>query len=342
VKCRHDLLFQGALAHDGFKHLEREKGLLFHRDMIRGGAILTLTFLFVALIPFIGPVVVILTPLPILYYCSRLGRRKGLAVLGVSFLATCGILVLLGQGVSLSVLSMIGFTGVLLSEVLKRHLSVEKTILLASLALFCCVAGFVLYHAFRTGMAPWRVLELYVAGIVRENIKLYAQLNISEEQVRLIRESAPQITHLFTGIFPSLALSGAVFTVWVNLLVGRLLFRRNGIPFPDFGDLAAWKAPEKLVWVLIAAGGMLIFPMEGSTIIGMNLLILCGLIYLFQGLAIASFFFRQKRIPAMFRWLFYTLLLVQQYMLIIVIAFGLFDMWVDFRKRIGGIKDPPV
>lgn len=310
--------------------------------MIRGGVILTLTFLFVALIPLIGPVVVILTPLPILYYCTRLGRRKGLTVLSVSFLATYGILILLGQGVNLSVLSMIGFTGVLLSEVLKRHLSVEKTILLASLALFFCVAGFVLYHAFRTGIAPWRVLELYVTGIVRENIKLYAQLNISEEQVRLIRESAPQITRLFTGIFPSLALSGAVFTVWVNLLVGRLLFRRNGIPFPDFGDLAAWKAPEKLVWILIAAGGMLILPTEESTVIGMNLLILCGLIYLFQGLAIASFFFRQKRIPAMFRWLFYTLLLVQQYMLIIVIAFGLFDMWVDFRKRIGGIKDPPV
>ena len=37
------------------------------------------------------------------------------------------------------------------------------------------------------------------------------------------------------------------------------------------------------------------------------------------------------------RWLFYVLLLVQQYMVILVIAFGLFDMWVDFRKRIAGI-----
>ena len=310
--------------------------------MIRGGAILTFTFLFVALIPIIGPVVVILTPLPTLYYCSRLGRRSGLMVLTVSFLATYGILGLLGQGTNLPVLSMIGFAGVLLSEVLKRNLSVEKTFLLASLALFCCGAGFVLYHAFRAGIAPWRMLELYVAGIVRENIKLYAQLNISEEQVRLIRESAPQITYLFTGIFPALALSGAVFTVWVNLLAGRLLFRRNGVAFPDFGDLAAWKAPERLVWILIAAGGMVIVPMEGATIVGMNLLILCGLIYLFQGLAIAAFFFRQKRVPVMFRWLFYALLLVQQYMLIIVIAFGLFDMWVDFRKRIGGIKNAPV
>jgi uncharacterized protein YybS (DUF2232 family) len=310
--------------------------------MIRGGAVLTLTFLVVALIPFIGPVVVILTPLPILYYGSRLGRGSGLAVLGVSLLATYGILVLLGQGANLPVLFMIGFTGAMLSEVLKRQISVEKTILLASLAIWGCVAGFVLYHAYRTGIAPWQALELYVSGIVQENIKLYAQLNISEEQIKLIRENAPQITHLLTAIFPGLALSGAAFAVWINLLAGRLLFQINGIPFPDFGDLAAWKAPERLVWVLIAAGIMVMLPLEGSFIVGMNFLILCGLTYLFQGLAIAAFFFRQKRVPMVFRGLFYALLLVQQYMLIFVIAFGLFDMWVDFRKRLGGIKDSPV
>jgi uncharacterized protein YybS (DUF2232 family) len=341
-KSRQEIPFQGVSAQVGFKHLESEKGPLLHSVMIRGGVILTFTFLFVALIPFFGPIVVILTPLPILYYCSRLGRRNGLVLLTLSLLATYGILGLLEHGTNLPALSMIGFAGVLLSEVLKRHLSVEKTYLLASLALFCCGAGFVLYQAFLAGITPWRILELYVAGIVRENIKLYAQLNISEEQVRLIRESVPQITHLFTGIFPALALSGAVLTVWVNLLAGRLLFRRNGVAFPDFGDLATWKAPERLVWILIAAGGTVIVPLEGAAIVGMNLLILCGLIYLFQGLAIAAFFFRQKRVPLMFRWLFYALLLVQQYMLIIVIVFGLFDMWADFRKRIGGVKNAPV
>ena len=310
--------------------------------MIRGGAIISLTFLFAALIPYIGPIVVILTPFPVLYYCSRLGRRRGLIVLTVSFLAAYGILTLSGQSTNLPVLFMIGFVGVLLSEVLKRHFSVEKTFLLASLALFCCAAGFVLFHAFRTGIAPWQMVELYVSGIVRENINLYSQLNISEEQVRLIRESAPQITHLFTGIFPALALSGAVFTVWLNLLVGRWFFRIKGLTFPDFGDLAAWKAPERLVWILIAAGGMVLVPVEGFTVVGINLLIICGLIYLFQGLAIAAFFFREKRIPVMVRWLFYVLILIQQYILIIVIAFGLFDIWVDFRKRIGGMKNVPV
>jgi len=37
--------------------------------------------------------------------------------------------------------------------------------------------------------------------------------------------------------------------------------------------------------------------------------------------------------------LFYLLILVQQYMVVFVIALGLFDIWVDFRKRIKGITD---
>jgi uncharacterized protein YybS (DUF2232 family) len=90
---------------------------------------------------------------------------------------------------------------------------------------------------------------------------------------------------------------------------------------------------------------MVLFPVEGIAIAGMNLLILCGLIYLFQGLAIVAFFFRRKRVPVFFQWLFYALLFVPLYMLVmlvIIIALGLFDMWVDFRKRIGESGNVPV
>ena len=65
---------------------------------------------------------------------------------------------------------MIGFTGVMLSEVLKRRYSIEKTFLLASLALFFCGVGFVLYscllrpasHHGGSWSSMWR-------GIIDEN-----------------------------------------------------------------------------------------------------------------------------------------------------------------------------
>ena len=318
--------------------MEREKGFFINSGMIRGIAILSLTLLAVVLIPFIGPVAVIMTPLPILYFWFRLGRIQGLAALTIAILVVSVILSLLGRPASISVLMMISLTGIIIAEVLQRRYSIEKTFALASLVLFFSGIGFVLYYALQTGAAPWRLVEMYITGIIKENLKLYAQMNISEDQINMIRENIPEITQFFTSIFPALALSGAILTVWLNVLSGRLLLRSHAEGFPDFGDLTLWKAPEKLVWLLITSGLLVLAPVDILEIIGINLLIICCLVYLFQGLAITGFFFRLKKVPVIFRWLFYMLLVVQQYMVILVIAFGLFDIWIDFRKRIAGIK----
>ena len=309
--------------------------------MIGGIAVLSLTLLIVALIPFVGPVVIVMTPLPIIFFFSHLGRARGLAALAVAFIIVSGLLSLLGQRVNIAVLLMIGFTGVMLSEVLHRRYSIEKTFVIASLALFFCGVGFVLHSAFLSGASPWQTVELYIGGIIAENLRLYEQLDISADQIALVRENVPQISGFFTVIFPALVLSGAVLTVWLNVLAARSLLRRHVKEFNDFGDLSLWKAPERLVWLLIAAGGMMLVPIDIIDSVGLNILIICCLIYLFQGLAIVGFFFKRKRVPLLLRWLFYLLIAVQQYMVILVIAFGLFDIWVDFRKRIAGIKDVP-
>ena len=306
--------------------------------MLRGWLILTFTFLFAALAPFIGPLVVILTPLPVLYYTSLLSRFRGFWVLAASFVTAYGVLSLLKQQINLPMLFMIAFIGLILSEVIKRKLSFEKMILAAALLLFLCGMGFILYNSYRANIAPWRLIENYVAVVVRENLELYKKLNIPQEQIQMVRDRTPQITRFFAGIFPALGVSGSVVTVWANLLAGQIFFRLRGVPFPDFGDLTTWKAPERLVWVLIAAGGMLVIPVEGIIILGMNLLIITCTIYMFQGLAIAAFFFRKKQVSRMFRFFFYGLIIIQQYMLIFVIALGLFDLWVDFRKRIKDVK----
>lgn len=310
--------------------------------MLQGIAILTLTLLVVAMIPFIGPVTIIMTPLPILYYCFRLGGVQGLAALAVAFLVVSGILNLLGRPANTSAFIMIGFTGVMLSETLKRRYSLEKTFALASLTLFFCGIGFVLYYALQAGVAPWQMVEIYIEGTIKENLKLYEQMNISEDQITVIRENTLEITRFFTDIFPALTLSSAILTVWLNVLAGRSLLRRHIGELTGFGDLALWKAPEKLVWLLIVSGAMALAPVQILDTVGMNVLIVCCLIYLFQGLAIASFFFRHKQVPVIFRGLFYVLVVVQQYMVILVIAIGLSDVWIDFRKRIAGIKDSPV
>lgn len=322
--------------------MEREKRHFFNNDMFRGTAVLTLTLLVVALVPFVGPIAVIMTPLPILYYRFCLGGMQGLAALAVAFLLASGILYLMGHPAHIWAFVIIGITGVALAETLKRGYSLEKTFAIASLILFFSGVGFVLYHALQAGVAPWRIVEMTIEATIKNNLALYAQMNISEDQIAMLRENTAEITRFFTEIFPGLSISGAILTVWLNVLAGRALLRTRIGGFPDFGDLALWKAPDKLVWLLIVSGSMTLAPIQVLDTIGINVLIVCCLIYLFQGLAIAAFFLRQKRIPVIFRGLFYLLIAVQQYMVIFIIAIGLSDLWIDFRKRITGVKDAPV
>ena len=55
-------------------------------------------------------------------------------------------------------------------------------------------------------------------------------------------------------------------------------------------------------------------------------------IYFFQGIAIVSFFFEKKRLPVALRFILYSLIVVQQFLLLLIIGFGFFDMWLNFRK----------
>jgi uncharacterized protein YybS (DUF2232 family) len=114
--------------------------------------------------------------------------------------------------------------------------------------------------------------------------------------------------------------------------MARSLLKRRGLFFPAFGVLNLWKAPDSLVWVLIGCGGLLMLPGSTLKIIGVNGLLVLLMIYFFQGIAIVSFFFEKKQFPRLLRIFFYSLIAIQQIVLLVVIGLGLFDIWLNFRK----------
>jgi uncharacterized protein YybS (DUF2232 family) len=59
---------------------------------------------------------------------------------------------------------------------------------------------------------------------------------------------------------------------------------------------------------------------------------LVGFVYLLQGLGIMTFYLNRTSMPSIFRSLAYLFLLIQPLLLLGVAAFGLFDLWFDFRR----------
>jgi len=72
--------------------------------------------------------------------------------------------------------------------------------------------------------------------------------------------------------------------------------------------------------------------MNTLKMIGLNGILVFFTIYFFQGIAIVSFFFDKKRFPRLLRVFLYSLIVLQQVLLFLIVGLGFFDMWLNLRK----------
>ena len=306
-------------------------------------ALASLIFFLVALAPYVGAVGLVFVPLPILYYYSKHGRAKGLIILIFSLIVVFISLGFANSYENLPLITILSLAGIAMAEFLKRNYTIEKTVGYSVAAVFFIMALLLLAQAFHLSVAPWDMIGAFIDNRIRYSIRIYDSMNMSAEQVNLIKENIPEIVSFITRIFPALVLVGLTSLVWLNLLAARILFRKYYLTFPDFGDLSHWKPPDRMVWYLIAAGAMLLVPEVRVAFAGWNMLIVVLFLYLLAGLAIISFFLKKSKLPMVFKYLIYILVFAQQIVTLLVAAAGLFDLWVDFRKLNNKtIEDPLV
>ncbi|HAJ27599.1 MAG TPA: hypothetical protein DCG53_10220, partial [Syntrophus sp. (in: bacteria)] len=284
-------------------------------EVFRGVFISSLAFLTVTLVPFLSTMMLILIPLPICFYYTKLGRIKGFLVFVLSLLIVGAVEYAIAAQTAITILFALGALGMVLSEIMKRGLTIGWTISLAAFAGIFLIGAILIYNSILYGKLPWDQIYVYVAGMVQENIKLYGQLDLPSEQMQYIKENSGKIARILTYTFPALSLISLSVIILVNLLICRTLSRISEPASPDFGDLSLWKASDYLVWVLIVSGAGLLIPLLWIKFTALNFLILCLFIYFLQGIAIIEFFFKRKKAPFYLRFIFYFLIMIQQYLM---------------------------
>ncbi len=300
------------------------------KDIVNGVLITSLIFFISVFIPIIGFVAALFIPLPILFYRLKLGRMTGAVVpIGSSL-----IMVVLIGGVSIDAfffaeLLLIGF---ILGELIELNLSIEKMILYAcGCVLLSGLAG-LLISSILSGESIYAFVSRYVARNLELTMVLYRGMGMSEESIQLISRSLDKIQHVLVTVIPALVSVSTLFVVWTSILLARPVLKSRALFYPDFGPLNIWKAPEYLVWGVIGCGLALFLPNTAIKIIGLNGLLILMTVYFFQGIAIVSFYFDKKRFPRIIRIFLYTLIALQQLILLAVIGLGFFDMWFNFRR----------
>ncbi len=144
-----------------------------------------------------------------------------------------------------------------------------------------------------------------------------------EEVARLIR--------VLGRLMPAIVVVQAALISLLNYSLVRRLWtlRGAGRLFPEM-DLGRWSMPEAAVWPLIASG-LLLFFLWGEPVswVLANLVLLLLFGYFLQGLAVVHFWCRRLGVSVVFRIPLYFISVALSY---VIVAFGLFDLWFDFRK----------
>jgi uncharacterized protein YybS (DUF2232 family) len=301
-------------------------------------ALASSVFLFMSGIS-LPPLGVILLPFvaqPVLLFGFKYGMAAGLSVLAVAFLL---LLFLAAEELALIYGVFAAMAGLLLA-LLGRIRAIEYLVGAVGAVMLSLTAGLA-YYFFGSWTGMFEDLRVGLVQQLESAVRMQEKMGLPQDSVAMLKEQAPQIVEMMLRLLPALLLLSFVFVVLINILyLGRRFPARRGewfsLPF-----LREWKAPEALVWGLIACGFVLFVSGGGLlSAVALNLLLVIGACYFAQGLAVIAYFFNKNNVPRFLRGLTYVLIIFQQIFTLLVVGLGLFDLWGDFR-RLGKDKLTP-
>ena len=279
-------------------------------------------------LPAAGVILIPFVPQPVLLFGLKYGVGLGV---GVLIAALVCLFALAGQSLGF-VYSVFAVMIGLLFWLLGRLRAVEFLVTSVAAAMLAAAAAILLYF-----YGSWGAMTQDFRGSLIDNLtvamRVHEKMGFPQESLNLFREKIPEIVEQMLKLLPGLLFVSLCLIVLLNIL---FLWRR----FPDrraqwlsVATFREWKCPEQLVWVLIACGFAFFVPANAAvTIVAVNILLVIGVCYFIQGLAIVAFFFHKNNVPRFLRSATYLLIIFQQVFTLLVAALGLFDLWGDFRR----------
>lgn len=308
-------------------------------------ALLTLfTFLslvFAAFIPFFGIIGVAVLPVPatLLVLCGRIRDGTICAVIA------CIVLILLDYILAPVAAVLI----IAVSFIYRNSISKDKSKLFTVSGIFLVFCGAALLYIILVS-AIGRinfVSELfssynsYIDGMsANQFISGYASLlSVDQSQFDLILKQTQNILRFIPYIAPGILIVSFVIVSVINYVATSAVLRRYNInikPFLSFNELDlpwyyCWGAILGLVLVLVPPTGQNFDKLVD--IIGFNLIIIFGLLYLVLGISVLWGILERFKVPFIWRVSIFIILgLFFGFAILILPFLGLIDIWVNFRR----------
>lgn len=279
-------------------------------------------------LPAAGVILMPFVPQPVLLFGLKYGAGLGA---GVLIAALVCLFVLAGEALGF-VYSVFAIMVGLLFWLLGRLRAVELLVTAVAAAMLATAAGILLYF-----YGSWGAMTQDLRGSLIDNLtvalRVHEKMGFPQESLNLFSEKIPEIVEQMLRLLPGLLFVSLCLVVLLNILFLLRRFPERRAQWLSVATFREWKCPEQLVWALIACGFAFFVPgNEPLTIVAANVLLVIGVCYFIQGLAIVAFFFHKNNVPRFLRSATYILIIFQQVFTLLVAALGLFDLWGDFRR----------
>ena len=298
-------------------------------DIIGCAGLVVLLLSAAAWIPVLGLFFALLTPLPFLYYATRLGLRDGVKIAVVTLLFVGLLAKVAGSPQMIISCFESSLLGLILSELYRRRFTLGLIIVLGtcSVLIVSVLLLSLITSSDKTGFTEMNPDSHESRN--EEMIQAYRDLGINEDEAIQFQKIMEDI---IPKIYPAMFILGTALSVSLIVFLSRPLFRFKDLPYPNFGPIDRWQAPELMVWGVIVTGFALFLTRGSIKLFAVNALIVMVSIYVFHGLSIAQFFLNKYHVPLLGRLGVYLLILILPYFLVTLAIAGLFDQWADFRK----------
>lgn len=281
------------------------------------------------IIPVIGQMFALLTPVPLILVSLRSGRKEGLTALGASVAL---IVVLGGWQAAAILLFTFGLMAVGIAEAMRRQMKPEQVSLLGGLLPVAVIGILAAFYFARSGKSPIGAIEEYLRTSIAEAATVYTKMGLND-MAAMVTSVTDTFVHYLVRLIPAITIATSVLQAATCYGISRAVILKKEVSSPLAGQpsLTFWHAPDAWVWGLIAALTLLIVPNETSRIVGWNLAILYAVVYLAQGTAILDYYLKKIRVRPFMRGVILAVILAMP-SIVFVIAFGIVDIWADFRK----------
>jgi uncharacterized protein YybS (DUF2232 family) len=287
------------------------------------------------IIPLLGQVLGLFTPVPLIMVSLRYGRKEGLTALG----ASCVLVLALGGWQAAAILLFsFGLMSIGISEGMHRKMTHERIALLGGLLPIAVLAAIVVFYFMKVGKSPMAAVEEYLRESITAAAAAYTRMGL-KDMAAMVTSVTDDFIYYLTRLIPAITIATTVIQAACSYGVARAIIARKpeSAPVDGLPPFAAWHAPDVWVWGLIAALTLIVIPNELPRLAGWNLAILFSVVYMAQGAAIVEHYLQKAHLKTFMRGLIITLILAMP-SIVFVIALGVVDIWADFRKVRGPVQ----